>query len=198
MKLYLIRHGMTQGNKRRAYIGAGTDEPLCAEGIAQLLGRSYPKADIVFVSPMKRCIMTAERIYPNQEMVLCEGLKEMDFGDFEGKTYEELKDQPDYRRWIECGGENPFPNGESRRNFTLRSQNAFRECLEKVRQREREINAVAFVVHGGTIMAVMEEYGTPKGAYYRWQIENGGMIELDIDFGKTKIFKNFQKIYTIH
>ncbi len=180
MKLYLIRHGMTQGNKRRAYIGGGTDEPLCAEGIEQLQKRNYPKADMVFTSPMRRCIMTAERIYPDQEPVLCEDLKEMDFGDFEGKNYEELKNESAYIRWMERAGEGAFPNGESKRDFILRTQNAFRACLEEVRQR-KGINAAAFVVHGGTIMAIMEQYGTPKGDYYRWQIKNGDLIELDIN-----------------
>ncbi|MDE7206029.1 MAG: histidine phosphatase family protein [Lachnospiraceae bacterium] len=178
MKLYLIRHGMTKGNKRKAYIGAGTDEPLCEEGMAQLQTKSYPGADIVFVSPMRRCIMTAERIYPNQKMVVCEGLKEIDFGSFEGKNYEELKNEPAYISWMESGGEIAFPNGEVRRDFVLRTQNAFRECMKKVHQ--REIESVAFVVHGGTIMAIMEAYGIPKGEYYRWQIKNGELIQMDI------------------
>lgn len=85
------------------------------KGMAQLQTKHYPKADIVFASPMKRCIMTAEAIYPNQEMILCEGFKEMDFGDFEGKSYEELKDNPDYINWIESGGEIAFPNGERKK-----------------------------------------------------------------------------------
>ncbi len=180
MKLYLIRHGMTEGNKRNAYIGARIDEPLCAEGMVQLQMRKYPKADIVFVSPMKRCVMTAQQIYPNQEPVICEGLKEMDFGSFEGKNYEELKNNPDYICWLGSGGENAFPNGEAKRDFVVRSQNAFRECLEKVKQGNKEAKSAAFVVHGGTIMAIMEEYGTPKGEYYKWQIKNGELIELNI------------------
>lgn len=179
MKLYLIRHGMTEGNKRKAYIGLRTDEPLCAEGAAQLQMRSYPEADIVFASPMKRCVMTAKYIYPNREMVICEGLKEIDFGDFEGKNYEELKDNPDYKSWMESGGENTFPNGEAKRDFVLRSQNAFWECLEKVRQSKKKIETAAFVVHGGTIMAIMEQLGTPKGDFYKWQIKNGELIELN-------------------
>lgn len=169
---------MTEGNKRRAYIGARTDEQLCAEGIALLKARSYPKADILFSSPMKRCIMTAEYIYPGLQPIVCAGLREMDFGAFEGKTYEELKDNPAYMGWLKSGGEDACPGGESKKTFSLRSKNAFRECVELARQRKGDGAAAAFTVHGGTIMAIMEEYGTPKGEYYRWQIKNGEMLEL--------------------
>lgn len=186
MKLYLIRHAMTQGNKRKAYIGAGTDEPLCAEGIAQLQAKSYPKADIIFASPMKRCIMTAEYIYPNQEKIICEGFKEMDFGRFEGKNHEELKDDPDYRNWLESGGKSAFPGGETRKEFARRCKNAFIACLRHMQKSEANKETAAFVIHGGTIMAIMEEYGTPKGDYYRWQIKNGEFIELNIKLKKLR------------
>ena len=186
MKLYFIRHAMTEGNKRKAYIGAGTDEPLCAEGITQLQMGSYPKADLVFVSPMKRCIMTAEYLYPNQEKIICNGFTEIDFGSFEGKTYEELKDNHVYINWIESGGELAFPNGEAKEEFVNRSRTAFLECLKQIQESEKDITTAAFIVHGGTIMAIMEEYGTPKGDYYRWQIKNGEFVELYINLEKNK------------
>lgn len=56
LKIYLIRHGKTQGNLSGKYIGSRTDEPLCEEGIRELKGKTYPQAQILFVSPMKRCI----------------------------------------------------------------------------------------------------------------------------------------------
>ena len=60
LKIYLIRHGKTQGNLSGKYIGARTDEPLCQEGIRELEGKNYPKAELLFVSPMKRCRQTGE------------------------------------------------------------------------------------------------------------------------------------------
>ena len=64
MKWILIRHGQTQGNRERRYIGCRTDEPLCPEGIAQLQNRHYPPVSRVFVSPMRRCVETANLLYP--------------------------------------------------------------------------------------------------------------------------------------
>ncbi len=45
----------------------------------------YPEADLVFVSPMRRCLETAEVLYPGQEPVVIEEFRECDFGLFEGK-----------------------------------------------------------------------------------------------------------------
>ena len=73
MELVFIRHGKTRGNLESRYIGT-TDEELCKEGIDgirdNLYKNIYPAADIVFTSPMKRCIQTAEIIYPG----LCNNL----------------------------------------------------------------------------------------------------------------------------
>ena len=99
MKLIFIRHGKTAGNLERRYIGR-TDEPLCDEGIAEILGKEYPDADIVVASPMKRCVQTAELIYPHKEIKLMPSLRETDFGDFEGLNYEQLCNDISYRSWI--------------------------------------------------------------------------------------------------
>lgn len=51
-RLYLVRHGVTQGNLDGIYMGSGTDQPLCAQGAAQLRALAarfpYPKAETVF------------------------------------------------------------------------------------------------------------------------------------------------------
>lgn len=104
MKIVLIRHGMTEGNVSRRYIGI-TDENLCPKG-QQILNeniknRMYPMADIVFSSTMKRCVQTAKIIYPEKDILKEELLKECDFGIFEGKNYMELSDEPLYQQWID-------------------------------------------------------------------------------------------------
>ena len=71
MRIYLIRHSMTKGNKEKRYIGT-TDESLCLEGIQLLEERKgmYPEVTYVYVSPMKRCVQTAEIIYPEHIAVM--------------------------------------------------------------------------------------------------------------------------------
>ena len=97
MEITLIRHFMTQGNIERRYIGT-TDEPLQP---GQPVRRRYPAAGAVAVSPLRRCMETAERIYPDVKKYVCRELRECDFGMFENKNYEELKDHPDYQRWLD-------------------------------------------------------------------------------------------------
>ena len=61
--ILFIRHGATEGNLHRRYIGR-TDEPLCAAGIAQaerLRGQNL-FADCLFVSPLLRAADGGDRI----------------------------------------------------------------------------------------------------------------------------------------
>ena len=84
MRILLIRHGLTAGNKEKRYIGR-TDEPLCPEGLAALGQCSYPCCAALVSSPMQRCRQTAQILFPAQKIHICEALRECDFGDFEGK-----------------------------------------------------------------------------------------------------------------
>ena len=76
MKWILIRHGQTQGNREHRYIGCRTDEPLCPEGIAQLQNRHYPPVSRVFVSPMRRCVETADLLYPGVPQTIIGSFRE--------------------------------------------------------------------------------------------------------------------------
>ena len=67
MKIIFIRHGKTAGNLEKRYIGR-TDESLCSKGKDKLLRRTYPDCKTVITSGMKRCIQTAEIIYPNKKI----------------------------------------------------------------------------------------------------------------------------------
>lgn len=166
MELIFIRHFKTKGNRLRQYIGV-TDEPLDQP----VLLREYPNADTVVVSPLKRCIQTAELIYPGKGQMICPGLRECDFGEFEKKTYEELKNHPAYQKWLDSGGAAAFPRGEGREAFVKRSVAAFEEAVRKLM--ENGCRRAAFVVHGGTIMAVLSEFDREKRDFYQWQVANG-------------------------
>lgn len=167
MKIIFIRHGKTAGNLEKRYIGV-TDEPLCKEGISELKSISCPDCDIVISSPMKRCLQTAEIIYPDKKILVRNDLKECNFGDFEGKNHLELSANPDYQRWIDSGGTLAFPNGENPADFKKRCIAEF----DKIVSEYAENAVLAFVVHGGTIMSVLEKYAYPKGGYYDFQVQN--------------------------
>ena len=170
MEIVLIRHGKTAGNLRGAYVGR-TDEPLCEEGKALLSEKHVPEVERVFASPMKRCVQTAEILYPKQHPFLINDLKECDFGRFEGKTWQELSADPEYQAWIDSGGMAPFPEGESHEAFVKRCCKGFSEAY---RQSENEgCQRMAIVAHGGTIMAILDAWSEPHKDYFDWQIKNG-------------------------
>lgn len=164
-KMVLIRHGKTSGNLQGRYIGCRTDESLCALGIEELKQRSYPAVSRVVVSPMKRCLETAAILYPHLTPEVIDDFRECDFGAFENLHYAQLNGREDYQRWIDSGGELPFPGGESRSAFALRCVRAFDGLHPDT--------DCALIVHGGTIMAIMEAYATPKGHFYDFQVKNG-------------------------
>ena len=183
-ELILIRHGKTAGNLLGRYIGSRTDEPLCDEGREGLAGKQLPEVERLYVSPMKRCVETAEILWPGfdrKKMQKVTDLRECDFGDFENKNYQELSGNGDYQAWIDSNGTLPFPNGESMDAFKSRCLEAFARIVEEVSGAEQEwiasgktgIFRAGIVVHGGTIMAILEQYGYPKAAYFDYQVKNG-------------------------
>lgn len=183
-ELILIRHGKTAGNLLGRYIGSRTDEPLCDEGREGLAGKQLPEVERLYVSPMKRCVETAEILWPGfdrKKMQKVTDLRECDFGDFENKNYKELSGNGDYQAWIDSNGTLPFPNGESMDAFKSRCLEAFARIVEEVSGAEQEwiasgktgIFRAGIVVHGGTIMAILEQYGYPKATYFDYQVKNG-------------------------
>lgn len=175
----LIRHGKTAGNVRHAYIGT-TDEWLFeGENAAGFSG--FPPVEKVFSSPLQRCVQTAALIYPAQSVDICEELRECDFGDFEGKNYAELKENCDYKAWMESGGQLAFPHGENGADFRKRCVRGFLEIIRA----SQPAKTIAIVCHGGTIMAILERFS--ERDFYSWQVENlGGFVfEFDEEQQKT-------------
>lgn len=172
MRVCLIRHGKTAGNLEHRYVGT-TDEGLTAEAVEELKENRdrYPIPDCVFSSPLKRCIQTAELLFPGMQPEILSGLRECDFGSFEYKNYQELQENTDYQAWIDSNGTLPFPGGESREEFIRRCAAAFEEGCRKAEQ--NGCHYPAFVVHGGTIMAVLDCFSMPHRDYFDWQVKNG-------------------------
>lgn len=170
MKIVLIRHSITKGNLEKRYIGR-TDEPLIDEGISLLKKKSYPKADIIYSSPYKRTVQTANIIYKNQKVIISDDLKECDFGRFENKNYEDLKDDKDYSIWLESNGTLPFPSGEKQKDFRERIINEFNKIIYSIINLKYK-NA-SLIVHGGTIMTILHKYNLENKLFYDYQVKNG-------------------------
>jgi alpha-ribazole phosphatase len=171
LKLILIRHFATYGNQLKRYIGI-TDEELWEEAIPNLDQVIYPEVEAVYVSPLTRCRQTARIIYPKIAPVVCEDFKECNFGEFENKNYLELSDHEKYQEWINSEGTMAFPGGEDVLEFKKRCILEFQKVIDHSLKEGHQ--AVAIVVHGGTIMSILEHFSDTRQDYYYWHVENGG------------------------
>ena len=177
MKIYLIRHGLTEYNAQRRYQGR-SDIPLSEAG-REALQNSGKIPDIVFVSPLRRARETASVLFPASKQFVLPDLTEMDFGIFEGRTADEMEADPvcgpAYRSWVAgmCTGR--CPSGEDLAGFIERSVRGFLQAAELSHGAEN----MYIVAHGGTQMALMKALGPEKEKYYEWQTPAGCGLVLD-------------------
>ena len=169
MKLWLIRHGLTAPGEAGKYQGR-LDEGLSAAGRAQLLCAGW-KPEHVYVSPALRAKETAAILFPEARQIEVPGLWEMDFGVFEGRSWQEMEHDGQYRAWVDGGCKGQCPGGENRADFTARVCSAVEGILQA--EAETGCEGAVIVAHGGTQMAALERWGTPRREYYRWQTRCG-------------------------
>lgn len=194
--LVWIRHGETRANREHRYLGK-TEEDLSREGVIQLAEykrqQIYPDIEMLFTSPMKRCMQTAAILYPEVCPVLIKEWEEMDFGAFEGRNYMELQGDGRYQAWIDSNGTLPFPEGESREEFVARCEQGFQRMTEEIKKREVP-KMIGAIVHGGTIMALLSRYH--GGDYFDYQTANGkGYVCTVEHFDNEPRMTEVKKIY---
>lgn len=117
--------------------------------------------------------------FSGKKLNIIDELAECDFGEFENKNYQELDGNEHYQSWIDSGGLLPFPGGESREEFKRRNVTGFQKAVNGCLR--NGISLAALVVHGGTIMNVMEEYADEDRSFYDWHVQNGKGYEVEID-----------------
>ncbi len=142
MKLFMIRHGATAGNLEKRYVGR-TDEGLTEQAVSDLKEEALKLREIsgnvaaIITSPMKRCLETAEILFPEKlyehvPRIQKAGLSECDFGTFEYKNYLELSGDAEYQYFIDTLGREGFPGGETTEAFKARTVEAFQEVWKEI------------------------------------------------------------------
>ena len=181
-EILLIRHSLTEANERGLYCGK-TDLPLSlqgkilAMGIAQEGKYIAPPSSKFFTSGMKRADETLKLLFGSVEFKVLHELKEMDFGEFEMLSFEELKDKKDYRLWIAGDNvKNKCPGGESAEEMTKRAVNAACDIFHN--------QSTVIVTHGGVIAAIMAYFfEKEKKNRYQWQPKPCGGFRLITENG---------------
>lgn len=181
MEIILVRHGITEYNRDRRYQGR-VDIPLSDQGRA-LLKASQIRPDKVYVSPLARACETAELIFPGSDVNKVQNLIEMDFGAFDGRTADEMADDPDYTEWVNGMCEGKCPGGEDKPSFEARTCKAFLDIVSET----ADDAIIAIVAHGGTQMALMSRFADQDEPYWKWQTSPGGGYRLNWDGEKLSV-----------
>lgn len=182
--LVVVRHGLTAWNQERRYQGR-RDIPLtmpeALPGLERL--RRYladARFDAVHCSDLMRCRQTLAHLAEGRAWPAAQAdarLRELDFGDYEGCTYDELKDLPGYRAWVDSQGEQAPPGGESAAAMRERLAAWLDDLLATAPMEQRR--RILVVTHGGVIRELRRRFETidfwqgsvGQAEGYRWQLE---------------------------
>lgn len=159
------------------------DVGLSAEGRRQAAELGASLADVpltaVYASPLARALDTAVGIAAPHglEPGAVDGLRELDFGELEGLSYDEIRaERPGlYREWMEAPTSVRFPGGESFGDLRARVLPA----VSEIRGRH-EGEAVVLVAHGGAVRVVLADaLGLEDDAVFRVGQSPGGLSVVD-------------------
>lgn len=161
LQLIFIRHGATTGSKEEhRFLGITANPPLSERGKRELMQKKkqgvYPYVDALYISPLKCCVETAPLLYPMLVPVALNFLSERDYGSFEGKTYEQLKNDPAYRLFTDTDGKTTPPGGESAEDFSERLKAAVQYIAEDAQR--LKIRKAAVITHDGCILNLMAQF----------------------------------------
>ena len=182
-EILFIRHGETDYNKKNLYYGylnpglneIGTNQ---LKNTKKKLEEMNEKIDIVFSSDLKRCRQSLEllELDENIEKYFSEELRELNFGDIEGKSYNKIeKEFPHYvdemkNNWKYFRTE----GGESLDDLQKRVVKKIDEIKEKYKNRK-----ILIVAHAGVIQTAISYYlFNNLDRYWKFKLDNGSITKM--------------------
>jgi len=156
MNLYMVRHGQTAASRENRFSGS-SDPPLTAvgEAMAQAFALAYAslKWDAIYTSPMLRTRQTADALFrlTGVQAIVEAGLKEIDYGEWEGLRQEEVKERwPEaFEHWADDVASRGTPGGETAFQVAARAM----RVVEGIRSRHERGN-VLLVSHKATLRVI--------------------------------------------
>lgn len=178
--IHLIRHGAMEETYQGRYIGV-TDVPLSPAGVKELQEKEnrceYPGVQRLYSSPLKRCLQTAEILYPAFPVNEVENFGEYNFGKYENKIMAELQQDPEYIAWM--NGELVPEGAEDSAAFLMRCKQGLADIFMEMMQ--QRLTSVAVITHGGVIMNLLGAFGIPQRQPYAWLTDSGTGYTISIN-----------------
>jgi len=176
-KIYLLRHG--EPEITGTYLGS-TDVGLSNNGYLQLSSVASLFADIsfstIFCSPMKRCLQTLHTVKSIADFRQMADLKEIDFGAWETKTFEEIASvyANEITSWAENEGDFCFPEAESVNLFRRRIERAYQSIIDPAH------SPVLIVSHGGVIRHLLCLFlDLPMSNHHLFRLDYGHLATIE-------------------
>jgi len=181
-KLFLLRHAATRENLEHRLIGS-SDPPLSELGLQQADALSTlldgHRFDSLWCSPLRRARQTAaSALYGRQSRLeIYEELREIDFGKWEGCTFEEIasEDAAGAEAFAKLADEFQFPQGEAVRDFCARVTN--------IAQRIAKDPGESFLLisHGGVIRHLICHFlGLPRNRSLAFQVTPASLTQIEL------------------
>lgn len=182
MDLFLVRHSITEWNQQKRYLGH-TNQGLVKEELKQFdrLKNELQKRrfDHVITSDLLRCQETLDYLEIPTKITVDHRLREMNFGDWEGKTYNELKGVKAYQNWLNNWEDAPVPNGESATTFKLRINSFFHDLFQQINDLKGN-QKFLIVTHGGVIRYAVSTF-VASTSFWNISINHGQGLQLSFE-----------------
>jgi len=185
-EIILVRHGETAWNVKEVFRGR-IDVGLNDTGLkqAELLGKHLAdiKIEAVYSSPLKRSLQTAEEIASHHalEVLIEEGLNDLDFGDWQGLTRTEVREkyEASYNDWLNRPEEVRMPGGESLGDVWDRAMPVINKIVEE--DSRTVVLASHRVIHKVLICALL---GLDRSHFWNIKLDTCGMTTFTYENGK--------------
>ena len=183
MEIFLIRHTKVDVPDGTCYgfsdVGLASTFP---EELNSLISRLPDRNDFVlYSSPLKRCRRLAEELGIDSGIEFDDRLKELNFGNWELKKWDEIS-RKEFLRWSKDFVNQVPPNGESYIQLFRRCNEFYEEILHK------KENKIAIVAHGGVIRSLLSHVlSIPLEKSFHLQIDYGSISKIKIASRKIKV-----------
>ncbi|RUT28411.1 histidine phosphatase family protein [Paenibacillus zeisoli] len=197
----IVRHGRTEWNVERRYLGHSDiallpgEDAVLSQLALELHGLEF---SAVYSSDLRRCTETLQRVRPDlmDKVRLDRRLREMDFGAWEGKIYDMLKDIPSYREWIDHPEKNAPPGGESWDHFSSRVSQFCADAMSATLYSAGQSNdtgnpasskrpRVLIMTHGG-VVRLLRTLLLPGVSFRDYQAETGSLLRIPVQVSSTR------------
>ena len=192
-RIYLIRHGETEGSLNGLFVGS-LDLPLLPRGVEQverlaaLLPAHLGTATVTDGAPGGVCCVASPLLRAQQSaaaiarrfglpVVTDPDLREVDFGAWEGLTPAQIEERypGQLARWASPSEEMGFPGGETIWQFDAR----VRRALGCILAHPAEVALV--VAHGGVVRRLAcDLLRAPEGMFWLFAVRPASIVRIDL------------------